>query len=118
MGSETGERSEAVRARVEDARDRQRRRLAGTRWTCNAQMPGAMARRRAHLSDGAAELLAAAVDSLALTGRGFDRAIRVARTIADIAGDDHVRAEHMSEALGYRVPASAEADEHPAGTGG
>src|SRR6185369_4702984 len=75
MGGETGERSESVRARVETARGRQRQRLAGTRWTCNAQMPGATARRRAQLTDGAAELLASAVDSLALSGRGFDRAI-------------------------------------------
>jgi magnesium chelatase family protein len=118
MGGETGERSESVRARVETARARQRQRLAGTRWTCNAQMPGAMARRRAQLTDGAAELLASAVDSLALSGRGFDRAIRVARTIADIAGDDRVGTEHMSEALGYRVPVGAELDERPAATGG
>jgi magnesium chelatase family protein len=118
MGSETGERSETVRGRVEDARARQRRRLAKTRWTCNAQMPGAMARRRAQLTVDAAELLASAVDSLALSGRGFDRAIRVARTIADIAGDGPVRPEHMSEALGYRVPANAELEERPAATGG
>jgi magnesium chelatase family protein len=118
MGSETGERSETVRGRVEDARARQRRRLAKTRWTCNAQMPGAMARRRSQLTVDAAELLASAVDSLALSGRGFDRAIRVARTIADIAGDGPVRPEHMSEALGYRVPANAELEERPAATGG
>jgi magnesium chelatase family protein len=77
-----------------------------------------MARRRAHLTDGAADLLASAVDSLALSGRGFDRAIRVARTIADMAGAGQVQSEHMSEALGYRVPANAELAESPAATGG
>ncbi len=118
MGGETGERSEAVRERVEAARARQRARLARTRWTCNAQMPGAMARRRAHLTDGATDLLAAAVDSLALSGRGFDRAIRVARTIADIAGDERVQTEHMSEALGYRVPTGADVEDRPAAIGG
>jgi magnesium chelatase family protein len=118
MGSETGERSEAVRQRVEAARARQLTRLARTRWTCNAQMPGAMARRRAHLTDGASDLLASAVDSLALSGRGFDRAIRVARTIADISGDERVQPEHMSEALGYRVPTGTDDEDRPAATGG
>jgi magnesium chelatase family protein len=118
MGSETGERSEAVRARVEAARARQRRRLARTHWTCNAQMPGAMARRTAGLTDGATELLSAAVESLALSGRGFDRAIRVARTIADIADAERVEAEHMSEALGYRVVSGTAAEDRPAALGG
>jgi magnesium chelatase family protein len=117
MGSGTGERSETVRARVEAARARQRHRLARTPWTCNAQMPGAMARRTAGLTEGATELLSAAVESLALSGRGFDRAIRVARTIADIAGAGRVEPDHMSEALGYRAPAGAAMDRRPAALG-
>jgi magnesium chelatase family protein len=118
MGAETGERSEHVRARVEAARERQRHRLAPTTWTCNAQMPGGMARRSAGLTDAATELLSAAVESLALSGRGFDRAIRVARTIADIAGAEGVEPEHMSEALGYRVPAGSAIEDRPAALGG
>jgi magnesium chelatase family protein len=118
MGAETSERSEHVRARVEEARERQRHRLAPTTWTCNAQMPGGMARRSAGLTDGATELLSAAVESLALSGRGFDRAIRVARTIADIAGAEGVEPEHMSEALGYRVPAGSAIEDRPAALGG
>jgi magnesium chelatase family protein len=118
MGGETGERSERVRARVEAARERQRHRLARTAWTCNAQMPGGLARRSAGLTDAATELLSAAVESLAMSGRGFDRAIRVARTIADIAGAEGVEPEHMSEALGYRVPAGSAIEDRSAALGG
>jgi len=106
MGSEAAERSEAVRGRVEQARDRQRRRLAGTPWPCNAQVPGPVARRQTELADGARDALAGAVDGLGLTGRGFDRAVRVARTIADLAGSARVEATHVGEALGYRATAA------------
>jgi magnesium chelatase family protein len=118
MGSAAGERSAAVCARVEAARARQRDRLTDTRWTCNAQVPGALARKSAALTDEATALLSAAVESLALSGRGFDRAIRVARTIADIAGATRVEADHMSEALGYRVAAGAAVEDRAAVPGG
>jgi len=108
LGSEPGEPSAAIRDRVEEARMRQRGRLAATPWTCNAQMPGGLARREARLTDDATSLLSVAVESLALSGRGFDRAVKVARTIADLAGVDRVDAEHMAEALGYRALSVAE----------
>ena len=47
-------------------------------------------------------MLASAVESLALTGRGFDRALKVARTIADLARVELVEADHLAEALSYR----------------
>jgi magnesium chelatase family protein len=103
LGSEPGEPSAAMRERVEAARRVQRRRLEGTPWTCNAQMPGGLARREARLTDAATSLLSVAVESLALSGRGFDRAVKVARTIADLVGVDRVDAGHMAEALGYRA---------------
>lgn len=55
------------------------------------------------MTDSAESLLSLAVESLALSGRAFDRAVKVARTIADLGGSDRVDAEHMSEALGYRA---------------
>jgi magnesium chelatase family protein len=103
MDSQPGESSQAVRGRVEEARDRQRARLRGTPWTCNGQMAGAFARRRARLSPDAEMALARAVDSLALSGRGFDRMVKVARTIADLEGEEVVAPDHMSEALGFRT---------------
>lgn len=107
LGSQPGESSEAIRARVEDARARQRARLAGTPWPCNARVPGAVARRTSRLSAAAEAGLAAAVDASAISGRGFDRAIRVARTIADLDGSDDIEGAHMAEALSYRAPGAA-----------
>jgi magnesium chelatase family protein len=102
LGSQAGERSADVRDRVEAARERQRRRLNGTTWTSNAQMPGALARREGRLTPDAEGVLSVAVERLALSGRGFDRAVKVARTIADLAGADRVEGGHVAEALGYR----------------
>jgi magnesium chelatase family protein len=54
------------------------------------------------LTAEAEALLGRAVASLALTGRGFDRALKVARTVADLAGVERVDAPHLAEALSYR----------------
>ena len=102
MGSGTGEPSETIRRRVQAARDRQRARWLDLDVACNAHLPGPVARRRVRLSGDAEATLAAAVDRLGLTGRGFDRAIKVARTIADLDAGDVVGREHVAEALSYR----------------
>jgi magnesium chelatase family protein len=102
MDSKQGERSDPVRERVEEARERQRARLRGTPWSCNGQMSGPFARRHAGLTTGAADALSAAVDGLALSGRGFDRIVKVARTIADLEGHDQVEASDVNQALGFR----------------
>jgi magnesium chelatase family protein len=70
--------------------------------SCNAHLPGPVARRTCVLSREAETLLTKAVETLALTGRGFDRAIKVGRTVADLAGSDRVETEHLAEALSYR----------------
>jgi magnesium chelatase family protein len=62
-----------------------------------------MARREARLTDQAEAVLSGAVETLTLSGRSFDRALKVARTIADLAGRDRVETGHMAEALGYRA---------------
>ena len=103
MGESPGESSAAIRERVEEARERQRRRYRGIGVTCNAQLPGPLARRHAHLDADAEELLSRAVESLALTGRGFDRALKVARTVADLGDSEYVTSQYLAEALSYRA---------------
>jgi magnesium chelatase family protein len=103
LGASAGESSSTVRERVVAARERQRHRYSALGITCNAHLPGPLARREAHLSRGAEELLARAVEHMALTGRGFDRVIKVARTVADLHGAERVSRGHVAEALSYRT---------------
>jgi magnesium chelatase family protein len=103
LGQEWGETSARVRERVQAARERQRARYTALGVRCNAHLPGPAIRRHARLDDHAEELLSRAVDSMALTGRGFDRALKVARTVADLDGSERVGADHLLEALSYRA---------------
>jgi magnesium chelatase family protein len=103
LGAVDGERSDVVRARVMAARERQRARTGTLGFACNAFLPGPVARRVVRLADDAGSVLAQAVERMALTGRGFDRVLKVARTVADLEGVDEVRAPHVVEALSYRA---------------
>jgi magnesium chelatase family protein len=103
LGADAGEGSALVRARVARARARQRRRYAHLGITCNAHLSGPSARGVVSLSGHAGRTLSTAVEELALTGRGFDRVVKVARTIADLEGAEDVEAGHVAEALSYRV---------------
>jgi magnesium chelatase family protein len=97
-----GDGSPAIRARVLAARERQRARLREIAITLNAQISPRQLRRLCPLVPEAARLLGAAMSRLGLSARGHDRALRVARTIADLAGEETVRAEHCAEAVQYR----------------
>jgi magnesium chelatase family protein len=99
IGGEPGESSAAVRKRVAAARERQRRRLGPGR--CNAEMTPAEAR-RCPLSDEAAALLAELYSRRRLSGRAHDRVLRLARTVADLGGDEAVGQEQMAQALQLR----------------
>jgi magnesium chelatase family protein len=97
-----GDGSPVIRARVHAARERQRARLREIAITLNAQISPRQLRRLCPLVPEAARLLGAAMSRLGLSARGHDRALRVARTIADLAGEETVRAEHCAEAVQYR----------------
>jgi magnesium chelatase family protein len=98
-----GEPSAVVRARVRAARERQRERL-GRRAT-NATMTTSEVMEFARPDAAGRTLLLRAVERLSLSARGHDRVLRVARTIADVDGDDDVNAGHVAEAVQYRVQA-------------
>ena len=96
------ESSAAVRARVNDAREIQMRRFAGTAITCNAYMTPAMIRQHCTLDEAGDKLMKNAFDRLGLTGRSHDRILRMARTIADLEGCENIEASHLAEAIQYR----------------
>lgn len=97
-----GESSATIRARVVAARERQRRRFAGTGVSCNARMSGRLLRRFCPLTPPQQQLLLAAVNQFALSARAFDRILRVARTIADLAGRDALTESDLMEAIALR----------------
>ena len=84
------------------ARDRQRGRGAGAGARLNAEIAGRLLRRLCPIPADAQRLLAAAMTRLGLSARGHDRIVRVARTIADLAGAEAIASEHCAEALQYR----------------
>jgi magnesium chelatase family protein len=94
--------SETVRAQVAEARERQNRRLAGTRALCNADLDSALLRRLVRLDERAQDALGHAYDHSRLSARGHERILKVARTIADLEGSDEVGAEHIHRALIFR----------------
>jgi magnesium chelatase family protein len=98
-----GEDSQTVRARVQQARDRASTRLQEEDLRCNAEMQSRHIRRWCKLDDATCTLLENAIRKLGLSARGTDRILKVARTIADLAGDEHLQAHHVAEAIQYRT---------------
>jgi magnesium chelatase family protein len=101
----TGECSAAVRARVVAARELQAARRPDTGAASNAELAAGATRLLVPLDGAAGRPLAQALDAGLLSGRGHDRVLRVARTIADLAGAERVARDHVAEALGYRAVA-------------
>ena len=99
---ERGEPSRVVRSRVQKARDRQEHRFEGLERHANAQMQPSDLRSHCEVGDAGHDLLERVVDQLGMSARAYDRILKVARTIADLDGADHVRAGHVSEAVQYR----------------
>jgi magnesium chelatase family protein len=117
-----GESSETVRVRVEAARKRQRERFSkrsletsqssaaqsgssetsATAITCNADMRPAEVRKFCALDETGKNLMQTAMNQLQLSARAYHRVLKLARTIADLAGSESIQSAHLAEALQYR----------------
>jgi len=99
----SGEDSAAVRQRVQVARDRAHQRFQNTPLRCNAEIQSRHLKQWCHLDDATRSLLEAAIRKLGLSVRASDRILKVARTIADLAGDETLQTPHVAEAIQYRT---------------
>jgi magnesium chelatase family protein len=99
----SAEPSAAIRARVNTARTLQQKRYAGTGTECNAYIGSKMLDKYCALDPAGEKLMKDAYDRLGLTARSYDRILRVARTIADLAGCDRLERKHLAEAIQYRT---------------
>jgi len=97
------ESSAALRERISAARARQLHRLAGTGIPCNARLPPALLQQHCVLTPPLVQLLRQAMERLRLSARAWDRVLKVARTIADLAARDAIAAPDLLEAIQYRT---------------
>ena len=97
-----GESSAAMRERIVAARALQRRRFAGTPLRCNAGMTSKHLREFCALTPEQGMMLQRAMERLGLSARAYDRVLKVARTIADLAGTPEIATPHLLEAINYR----------------
>jgi magnesium chelatase family protein len=103
VGTDRGESSASIRQRVIAARTRQLRRFAESPVVgCNAEMRVPDVRAWCELDAEGTALLKYALEKLGLSARAYHRTLRVARTIADLAGEDSIEAAHVAEAIQYQ----------------
>ena len=98
-----GKKSRDIKKRVDKARAVQQKRFAGTGITCNAKMTPKMTKECCVLSEEADELLHESFDNFSMSARAYDKVLRLARTIADLADSEEIKLEHIAEALQFRA---------------
>lgn len=97
------ENSASIRDKVIKAREMQEARYSAHSGVyCNAQMSSKMLKEICVINTVGANLLKAAMEKLNLSARAYDRILKVSRTIADLAGNDEIKPEHLAEAIQYR----------------
>ncbi len=101
-GAVSEESSEAVRSRVEQARKRQIQRYRGKKLLFNAELTGVQLEEFCKLGRQEEQMMRQAFETLSLTARTYHKVLKVARTIADLDGEEQIGMEHLQEALIYR----------------
>ena len=96
------ESSEKVRERVNVARGIQRKRYAGEKFHTNAKMNSLAVKKYCAVDDETKKMIEVAFEKFKMSARGYNRILKVARTIADLAGYENIKKEHVLEALNYR----------------
>lgn len=96
------ESSEKIRERVILAREKQSKRFEGRQIYSNAMMPSEMVKEICQINESGKALIKTAMERLGLSARAYDRILKVARTIADLAASDDIKVEHLAEAIQYR----------------
>ena len=95
--------SSEIKKRVDAARSVQQNRFLDKGSMCNARMGPEEMRTYCVLDDGCAALMKQAFETMGLTARSYDRILKVARTIADLEGSEHIQMQHLAEAIQYRA---------------
>ena len=102
-GQETGEKSATIRDRVTEARTVQQKRFANTGIFTNAEMGNNELKKYCQLDSESLNLLRSAVEKLHLSARGYNRILKISRTIADLANQKNISLSHVAEALQFRI---------------
>jgi len=102
QNQELGENSEALRSRILPCRRIQEQRFSDTGTSCNVAMSQGLIRRHCRIGENEAKLLRVAMEELSLSARAYDRILKVARTIADLANSENIEENHLLEAIQYR----------------
>ena len=97
-----GDTSDVIRKRVNACRAIQKERFAGSATRCNARMTSRQIRQHCVIDEESRRLMEMAVERLGLSARGSTKVLKVARTIADLAGEAEMQSHHVSEAIQYR----------------